>query len=349
MNITIDSVLNYIKDYVKERHWDEVYFRSKGNDNGFENLIENIIPIIESKFENIKMTLISGHHFPDLDILIDGLKYGVELKSSQKGNWSIPGNSIFESISENDYQDIFVMFASRKKDPSSKQFVFQYEIKYKKYWQATSSISVTHSPRFIINMETPKRGVFTDESEYNLFRKMTDEEKAKFAQKILREKTDGVKWYTAPEAESIKVTNFSELPASRKNELIVELFVLFPTDILRNRNVYNRCTDYLIDKYYIYSKSLRDIFSAGGKIEKYGVMIPQTLQTFIDYRCEIGSILKNANNEFQEVAYSYWGIQPKGEFIADYQLIVDNWVHTEFRDVFIELEKIGITSIFDLV
>lgn len=344
MKLTIETVLDSIKNYIESKVWDELYFKSKGNDNGFENLIEYIIPTIESQYNNVKINLISGHRFPDIDIFIDDVKYGVELKSSQKGVWTIPGNSIFESISDEDYSEIFVMFGSRKKDPVTKTFVFQYEIKYKKYWKATSSISVTHSPRFIINMDS-EQTIFTSLLEYNNFRQMSDENKAKFAQKILREKTNGVKWYVSPEVESVKVTNFSELSYERKKELLTELFVLFPTDILRKRNDYTRCTNYLIDTYYIYSKSLRDVFSAGGKINKNGVLIPQTIQTFLNYQNSIDYILRKANDEFKEVAYSCWGILPKEDFISDYKLIVNNWASKEFHE---ELQQLKVSSIFDL-
>lgn len=344
MTVTIEIVLDAIKTQVESQAWDEMYFRSKGNDNGFEQLIEFIAPKIETQFNQVKINVVSGHRFPDVDIFIDGLKYGVELKSSQKGVWTIPGNSIFESISDDDYTDIFVMFGSRKKEPSTKQFVLEYEIKYRRYWEATSSISVTHSPRFIINMDA-QQGVFSNLAEYDEFRKMSEEDKAKFAQQILREKTEGVKWYVAPEIESIKVTNFSELPFQRKQELMAELFVLFPTDVLRKRNDYTRCTNYLIDRYYVYSKSLRDIFSAGGQSEKNGVLIPKTIQTFIEHKDLIEKMLASANEEFQQVAYSCWGILPKQDFISDYRLVVDNWVNKEFGR---ELSDLDVTSIFEL-
>lgn len=344
MKLTIETVLDTIKNYIESKIWDEKYFKSKGNENGFENLLEDIIPTVESQFCNLKIHLISGHRFPDIDIFIDDVKYGVELKSSQKGIWSIPGNSIFESISDENYSEIFVMFGSRRKDPVTKTFVFQYEIKYKKYWEATSSISVTHSPRFIINMDS-EQTIFTSLMEYNNFRQMSDEDKAKFAQKVLREKTNGVKWYVAPEVESVKVTNFSELSNERKKELLSELFVLFPTDILRKRNDYTRCTKYLIDTHYVFSKSLRDAFSAGGKININGVLLPQTLQTFLNYKISIDNILSKANDEFKEVAYDCWGILPKNDFVSDYKLIVNNWVNEEFQE---ELKQLEIFSIFDL-
>lgn len=344
MNVTIEEVLNSIKNYIESNTWKEIYFKSKGNDNGFEKLIEFIIPDIEKQFSGVTINLISGHHFPDVDIVINGIKFGLELKSSQRGLWAIPGNSIFESISEDNYSDTYLMFASRKKDPSTKQFVFQYEIKYKKYWEVTSSISVTHSPRFIINMDS-QDSVFNSLLEYDEFRKMSNESKATFAQRILREKADGVKWYTSSEVESIKVTNFSDLSNDRKKELITELLVLFPTDVLRKRNDYTRCTNYLIDKYYIYSKSLRDVFSAGGKINKNGVEIPQTLQNFLNHINSIQNILEHANDEFKKVAYECWGILPKEDFLSDYQLVVDNWIGKEFKN---ELSQLKVTSIFDL-
>lgn len=96
MNVTIEEVLNSIKNYIESNTWKEIYFKSKGNDNGFEKLIEFIIPDIEKQFSGVTINLISGHHFPDVDIVINGIKFGLELKSSQRGLWAIPGNSILK-------------------------------------------------------------------------------------------------------------------------------------------------------------------------------------------------------------------------------------------------------------
>ena len=154
-----------------------------------------------------------------------------------------------------------------------------------------------------------------------------------------------LKWYTSSEVESVKVTNFSDLSNDRKKELITELLVLFPTDVLRKRNDYTRCTNYLIDKYYTYSKSLRDVFSAGGKINKNGIEIPQTLQNFLNHINSIQNILDNANDEFKKIAYEYWEMLPKEDFSSDYHLVVDNWIGKEFKN---ELSQLNVTSVFDL-
>lgn len=334
----IETVLLKMKEHIETNTWNSKYFHSKGNNNGFEKLIQDIIPNIEKQFLHVKFEFISGHHFPDVNVLINNEKFGIELKSSQKGIWYIPGNSIFEKISDNDYKDIYIFFGSRKKNSN------KYEIKYKKYWQATENIAVTHSPRFIINMNSTT-SIFNTNNDYEIFRKMNDTDKALFAQKILRNKTSDIKWYISPEPQATKVTNYKDLSEERKKQLITEVLILFPTDLLRKQNNYTRATNYLINQYYVYSKNLRDVFSAGGKINKNGTLIPKTLQTFIDYQPNIEQALAKANNEFKKIAYENWGMTPMNSFNEDYHLIVNNWVNNEFKK---ELNNLKINSIFDL-
>ena len=162
--------------------FDKKYFKSNGNSNGFEKLFdENIIDYLKVKYqhENISFNLITGQHFPDMDIIIDRNKYGVELKSSQQGEWSIPGNSTLESQTDDDYNMIYLIFGSRTTDD------YKYEILYDEYWRVASQIKVTHSPRFIIDMKA-QQTVFKDNDDYEEFRCKDKRNKSKFLRAPLK-------------------------------------------------------------------------------------------------------------------------------------------------------------------
>ncbi|WP_143054393.1 hypothetical protein [Granulicatella balaenopterae] len=321
------TVLEFIKQHVEGNIWPDRFFISKGNNNGFETLIESIIPDIEHKFSDVKVNFISGHHFPDVDITIDNQKYGLELKSSQRGSWIVPGNSIFESISEHDYSEIYVLFGKKETKNNERK----YEVKYCEYWQATSNIAVTHSPRFIINMNTTD-SVFNTQDTYNQFRNMNESEKAQFAQQILRSKVTGTKWYITPQSDSVEVTNFNTLSKDIKLNLMTELYILFPNDLLKKRNNYSRSVKYLIEKHYIYSNNLRDVFTAGGQDNINGVLLPKTISIFISLKTEISLALEEASEEFQKTAYEYWNIVPSGNFKQDYLSLVYKLLEKEFND-----------------
>ena len=72
------------------------------------------------------------HHFPDITLWINGLKYGLELKSKQDGKYVIPGGSVLASSNDDvDYVKIYLFFGvlNTKKDD-------HYHIKYCEYFEA---------------------------------------------------------------------------------------------------------------------------------------------------------------------------------------------------------------------
>lgn len=238
------------------------YLISRGNTNGFEELVpvivEEIISEIGEKVE-LKSIVHYGKHFPDMELWLNGTRYGLELKSRNNGSWDVPGNSVFESVGDQDYEDIFLLFGSHKKG------IPQIKIKYKHYWEATAGISVTHSPRFKINMNATE-SVFSTVEDYKNLQNMTEEDKVLFLQEYLRDNTYGLKWFIPPAPDTIKPTHLNSLSDKVKSQIVSEVLILFPQDLLKSKgNVYTRTTEHLLISYFYYSHSLRDFFSAGGQ------------------------------------------------------------------------------------
>lgn len=318
---------------------------SKGNDNGFEKLVPLLAETIVNELdETLQVIPHYGHHFPDMDFILNGKRYGVELKSRNNGSWDTNGNSVFESISDEMYEEIFIVFGT--KEPGKDRILVQYA----PYWTVTSSITVTHSPRFKIQMNTPN-SVFKSKQEYDQLRDMSEKEKVVFLQNYLKQNTTGVKWFVPQDSQSLKPTSLNTLSADRKNRIKAEILVLYPQDLLTaNRADYSRAHEFLIVHYFYYSSSFRDFFSAGGQWKYEKVKFPKSIETLYLLRSEIKDILENANPEFKEIAYRSWdSLQIKltrKSFIEDYHAIIAHIGDVHFRN---ELNHANIQNLCDLL
>lgn len=298
----IESVLEQVKIKIEARvDWDEKYFKSRGNDNGFEELIPVVLDEIKKDGAlSLDYTVHYGHHFPDIDVVIEGKKYGVELKSRNNESWVTNGNSVLESISTDGYEEIYVVFGARRRRLNS------YSIMYKPYWEVATDISVTHSPRFKIDMNATKK-VFTTKSSYDDFRKKDESEKIEFVQEYLRDNTDGDKWYI-PQAQSIQFISINKLSPEHKKILIARALILFPKDLLTpsgGRTNYSNAAQYLLQQGY-YSSSFRDLFSAGGKYCYKGQCFPQVINTLKQHSITINELLTSASEPFKKYAKKNW-------------------------------------------
>ena len=284
------------------------YTISNGTYNGFEKLVPNILEEIKNHGNiNFSYEVFYGHHFPDLEIFIEGKKYGIELKSRKKGQWTTNGNSVFESITDEDYDEIYLLFGSLNVDGK------RYSVEFRPYWQVTTGIAVTHSPRFKIDMRANDGdSVFANSLEYYTLREKNDEEKIIFLQNYLKKSSDKSKWYIPQETESIKPIHFKDLDKNIKNKVIAETFVIYPQDIIKKypsgifRGEYGRCLEYLLSQYFYFTTSLRDSYSAGGTFNYNGVDFPQTLYTLNKISDNILDILYGASDSFIDLSYKSW-------------------------------------------
>ncbi|ABV78870.1 hypothetical protein [Rickettsia bellii] len=131
----------------------------------------------------------STHGFPDIICKHkeSGLKFGVEVKTGK--TWQTNGNSIFTQIGEQDLDEIIVLFCKTTKP---------IEISWKKYEDAVNSIAITHSPRYVIKMDTENDNTFFKKMNitYKEFKKMQVEEKMQLIKSyyLLKEK-GGRQWW----------------------------------------------------------------------------------------------------------------------------------------------------------
>lgn len=330
---------------------DDRFLRSRGNDNGFEKLFPKILGEIANELapqNELSFKVHTGHHFPDVDLIFNGIKYGVELKSRNNGSWTTNGNSVLESITGEGYNEIYLVFAS--KVPREKRLL----VKFAPYWSAASNIKVTHSPRFTIDMNT-SNSVFESKAEYETLRSKSEEEKVMFLQNYLREKSigSGAKWYVAPN-ESVSPTNFSDLSLKKRAQLRIEILILFLDDLLleQDRVKYTRSAEYLLETYLVYNKNIRDLFSAGGVYNYHGVSFPNIIGRLVSNKELLAETLNSASSDFFELAKASWAKNLPTSLVTDnlydsYRNILDYIGFDESYNIF--LKQANVARLSDIV
>lgn len=303
----INDILALLKNKIETMiPIEKKYTISQGNNNGFEVLVPEVLEDIKYETDySFDYHVHLGHHFPDIDILINDKKYGLELKSRKNGIWQTNGNSIFESITGSDYEEMYILFGSYQ------EMSQQIQVRYDKYWKVLSDIKVTHSPRFSINMDTTN-SVFESSAEYEILRSASEPEKVKFVQNHLKSSTKGFKWYVTQDNE-VQPINLSSLNKEDINRIIMETMVLYPQDIFKSvgggqriKSDYTRASQYIISTYYYFSPSFRDFFSAGGQWFYNGIKLPQVFRILHENRELLIEILEKANQEFIDLCNDSW-------------------------------------------
>lgn len=101
----------------------------------------------DTPFEN-SIELISGQRFPDI---IANNFYGVEVKTTKSNHWKSTGSSVAEGTRVVGIEKIFMLFG---------KMCSPIEFMCKPYEDCLSEVVVTHSPRYLIDMNLPKGGTF---------------------------------------------------------------------------------------------------------------------------------------------------------------------------------------------
>ena len=281
------------------------------------------------KFNELKLEDIRGHKFPDFSINHGEIKFGVEIKSSEKGSWTIPGNSVYENTATTDFDDIFVFFGSYKKEKDA------YEVKHTEYWKAVKDIKVTHSPRFDISVNPEiNTDFFPNWQAFVDFKNMKKSKKTEYLQKFLREQKKGQNFCYVPseDSEQLKPMLFNELDKHTQDKILTECYILFASDIFKVKTAnneygfsmdtyYGNIAKYLLEEHFVINPSIRDRFSSGGwksiDIYEQDVSLPAVFKSFTNLGQSIYSMLSeldNGNlNDFKEIVIDKWS-----EFHVEY-------------------------------
>ena len=213
-------------------------------------------------FNPNNIALISGQRFPDI---IAEQYYGVEVKSTKSDSWKSTGSSIVESTRAIDVDNIYMLFGKLGGVP---------QFRCRPYQDVLYDITVTHSPRYLIDMELTTGTTIFDkmDTSYDEFRNSEDSINIMrryyqgIARKSKKKQEEMPWWLTAENIENsggINIRLWSGLEQAEKLRLTALLLVLFPETMNSN---YQNAALWLCSYYQVVNHNMRDLYSAGGKI-----------------------------------------------------------------------------------
>jgi hypothetical protein len=266
--------------------------------------------------------LISGQKFPDI---IAKKYYGIEVKTSKQNHWTTTGNSVLESTRVEGIERIYMLFG---------KMVQPIEFKYKPYEACLSDIVVTHSPRYLINMDLKVGETIFDKikipydtlrNESNPIKSITD-----YYRKQLKP-GEAVWWLdqedTKPQSPIIRLWN--NLPLNERRVLTISSMVLFPEVFSNHSDKYYRFSVWLVNDFGIVCPNSRDAFSAGGQgtleynNKKYN-NIPKIITKLSDSLADIKEVIQSSR--IQDLEHN-WKIKITTPIEQWIELIVENTSH----------------------
>ena len=227
-----------------------------------------------------------GHSFPDIVCRFSETSaLGIEVKSSiqpknNNNRWTILGNSILGSTRV-DVDDTYIVFVKLNKNGTF--------IKCKRYEDSVADIVVTHSPRYKIDLMQNSCESFFNRSgiSYNEL-KVAKNPIGLITNYFKREGLSA--WWLAESSPAV-IRTWDEIDDGLRVEIISKAFILFPELFGSSSIKYKRLAKWLVTNYSITDTSLRDRFSAGGKVKKRvnfsDILMPQIIHRVEEYKDNI--------------------------------------------------------------
>jgi hypothetical protein len=327
LNHTLETLTNESKS--KE----DQYLKLLGNK--LENKVFDVMSVNAkgTPFEN-SIEIKSGQKFPDI---IAHNFYGVEVKTTKQNHWKTTGNSILEGTRVEGIERIFMLFG---------KMYSPVEFKCRPYEDCLSEIVVTHSPRYLIDMDLSQGQTIFDKIEipYDTLRKEQNPIKhiIEYYRQFLKPGEE-VWWLEQEELKStgliIKLWNNLSIPA--RKEYVLRAMVLFPNIFSNQPDKYTRLAVWLVNKHGVVCPNIRDSFSAGGqgkitwKSKTYSG-IPKIIVKITDSLSEIKELLNVIDDE---TFYQYWEDKSDDNFSKWIELVVENTKHMKLPFNFGEFLK----------
>jgi hypothetical protein len=205
-----------------------------------------------------KIILHSGRKFPD--IVFENTKFGVEIKTAQKG-WACLGNSVAASTLVDGVSEVYLLFGSGEAN---------FEARYSRYEDSVKSVEVTHSPRYILDMDVPDGRSYLRRIGKDLAEMLAMEDPISC---VVEEARRNLKpgehlWWVSDRAVSpLTIRLWNSIKPDERHVLVASAFAFFPASILGGEQAdYSDFIVWLSQKHSILHPSVRDSFTAGGRV-----------------------------------------------------------------------------------
>lgn len=298
------------------------------------NALHEVAPKTPFRPEEIK--LVSGAKFPDIQA---EHYYGVEVKTTKSNTWKSVGSSIVESTRIEDVSMIYMLFAKLGGDFA--------EFRCKPYEACLENISLTHQPRYQIDMELEekeRKNIFQKmKIDYNTFRVLKEKEKIqkvkRYFRSIAKEGKEMQWWIGDEDSENsvpMTIRFLNDLSTEEKKQLTVRMFVLFP-ELFSNqgKTKYKRAALWLCSRQALICSNIRDFFTAGGQVTDIGMhhfdhAVPQILKRLYDSKDEVIELLTHPDEALADDIGELWTIECNPIY---YETCWMNMMQNVFKDV----------------
>lgn len=269
----------------------------------------------QTPFRPEEIQLVSGARFPDIQA---ERYYGVEVKTTASNTWKSLGSSIVESTRIEDVSMIYMLFAKLGGDFA--------EFRCKPYQDCLDTISLTHQPRYQIDMELAEKkreSIFQKmKIDYDTFRILEEKEKIlkvrKYFRSTAKEGCEMPWWIGDEESETsvpMTIRFLNDLPTEEKKRITVRMFVLFP-ELFSNqgKTKYKRAALWLCSRQALICSNIRDFFTAGGQVRDIGALhfdhaVPQILKRLYDSKGEVLALLAHPDEVLINDIGELWPIE----------------------------------------
>lgn len=261
---------------------------------------------VGTAFEN-SIEVIGGQKFPDI---IANKFYGIEVKTTTQNHWKTTGNSVLESTRVEDVERIFMLFGKLGRP---------IEFKCRAYEECLSEVVVTHSPRYLIDMNLEKGKTIFDKintpydtlrQNQNPIKPITDYYKSKL-------KPGQDLWWIqdTEQASNLVINIWNNLTLKEKQDVKNRAMVYFPEVFSNRGDKFSRLAIWLVTKESIVCPNIRDLFTAGGKDDyliknKTYKNIPRIyIKLFENISSVLGILINTSSIELTE----YWNEKTSGK------------------------------------
>lgn len=281
----------------------------------FEPIVFNKMCSLASDFDFSPELIIRTpkQHFPDI---LAEKYFGVEVKTTKSNSWRSTGSSIVESLRDDQVKRIYMMFGKL----SNKDIDFR----CKPYEQCLDDISVTHSPRYQIDMDIrkPSKTIFEKLGmPYEEFRQSDKQIKIvkDYYRKKCKSDKKGMPWWIGEEQEvmpfmpetldSSSVRLFNKLTSRESEYLKMCAYILFPEVLGTGRDKYHDLALWLCSRHSIISPNIRDSFTAGGRVNvfindiKICDKAPRVLCNFLKMQKLIRKVFQSKTDVYNEISF----------------------------------------------
>lgn len=203
--------------------------------------------------------LISGQKFPDI---IAKKYYGIEVKTTTQNHWKTTGNSVLETTRVESVERIFMLFAKMAKP---------IQFRCRPYEDVLSDVVVTHSPRYLIDMNLEQGKTIFDKIRlpYDILRKKNNPIRP-IIDYYKGQLKEGEELWWIEQENNEKATNFiikiwNSLSIREKNDFKIRAMAYFPEIFGNSGDKFGRLALWLVTSESVVCPNVRDLFTAGGK------------------------------------------------------------------------------------